>query len=247
MNPGNSWVILAYMDLPEKFRKLLSLLHDQLFYNNGSIVVINETECLAIGLSTAEVKQNLLAMREIGLIGKEKSWMDSKNATKPIGKEIEAEKQKVYVPLFADVDHIDGMHWVLAIPTTPKFNAFYSDAIKSSEKLNDKAKKLDIKFDIEKSILFLDDKRVLIQQKNDKPNAHYILEYIFENEEGLKAKSSYSEILEDKFRNEDKKWRTLYRACQDINKKASEQAGISNFLIIKSGITGYAQINPEYL
>lgn len=105
----------------------------------------------------------------------------------------------------------------------------------------------ELKFDKEASVLYLNDKKVLIQQKTDKPNAHYILEYIFENEEGLKANSFYSEILESKFPKEQKNWRSVYRACNDINKKVSEQALVSNFLIVKSGVSGYTQINPNYL
>ncbi len=83
--------------------------------------------------------------------------------------------------------------------------------------------------------------------KNDYPNAHYVLEYIFDNKEGLGAKSFYSEILENKFPKEKMDWRSVYRACLDINKKVSEQAKISNFLIIKTGISGYIQVNSEFL
>ncbi len=104
-----------------------------------------------------------------------------------------------------------------------------------------------VSFDFEKSILKIGDRSVNIQQKNDKPNSHYILEYIFENPDGLEAKSYYSEILADKFRDNSQTQRSMWRACEAINAKVSKQAGISNFLLIKSGETGYVQINPEYL
>lgn len=102
-------------------------------------------------------------------------------------------------------------------------------------------------FDKDTSILKIGDKEVRIKIKNDKPNGHYILEYIFENEEGLQAQSFYSDVLKAKFAKEKKTNKTMYDACNNINKKVSDQALISNFLIVKSGKTGYAQINPDYL
>lgn len=104
-----------------------------------------------------------------------------------------------------------------------------------------------VSFDHKKSVLKIGDKSVHIQQKNDKPNSHYILEYIFENNDGLEAKSYYSEILSSKFHNDRLTQRSMWRACEMINAKVSKQAGLGNFLLIKSGKTGYVQINPEYL
>ena len=105
--------------------------------------------------------------------------------------------------------------------------------------------KLEITFDTEKSILKIGDKEVSIKIKNDKPNSHYVLEFIFEK--GVKEQAFCTDILEEKFARERANNMSMYRACQDINKKVSEQAKISNFLIIKSGKTGYTQVNPEYL
>ncbi|MDP3940743.1 MAG: hypothetical protein Q8Q49_00380 [bacterium] len=104
-----------------------------------------------------------------------------------------------------------------------------------------------VSFDCKKSILNIGDKSVHIQQKNDKPNSHYILEYIFENPDGLEAKSYYSEILDAKFHDEHLTQRSMWRACEAINLKVSKQAGLGNFLLSTSGKTGYVQINPEYL
>ena len=108
-------------------------------------------------------------------------------------------------------------------------------------------KKIEIAFDKEASVLTLDGKRVNIKLKNDKPIEHYILEFIFDNKEGLNAKSYYSEILENKFPEEGKTERSLRRACEALNKKVSEQAEISNFLLFETGKSGSVQINPEYL
>lgn len=121
------------------------------------------------------------------------------------------------------------------------------------ELLNELTKPLPIKikpeiiFDEDKSILKIDNKIINITLKNDKPNAHYVLEYLFENEEGLNIKSYYTEIINSKFPKEKMDWRSVHRASIDINKKVSEQANINNFLIIKTGISGYIQVNSEYL
>jgi hypothetical protein len=111
----------------------------------------------------------------------------------------------------------------------------------------DISKKPELSFDYDGSVLKIGDKQVKIKMKNDYPNAHYVLEYIFDNKEGLGAKSYYSEILENKFPKEKLDWRSIYRASLDINKKVSEQAKISEFLIIKTGISGYLQVNPDFL
>jgi len=104
-----------------------------------------------------------------------------------------------------------------------------------------------LSFDKEKSVLTINDNEIKITLKNDKTNSHYVLEHIFENEDGLRAKSYYSEIIESKFLNEKIEWRSLYRACNDINAKVSKQASVSNFLLIKSGKSGYTQVNSAYL
>jgi hypothetical protein len=108
-------------------------------------------------------------------------------------------------------------------------------------------KKPELSFDYDDSILKIGDKQVRIKMKNDYPNAHYVLEYIFDNEDGIGSKSYYSEMIDTKFPKEKMEWRSVYRACLDINKKVSEQAKISEFLIIKTGISGYVQVNSEFL
>jgi hypothetical protein len=112
------------------------------------------------------------------------------------------------------------------------------DAVKSKPKID---------FDKDVSILKIDDKVVGITLKNDKPIDHYILEYIFENKEGLKAKSYYADILKSKFPMEDFNERSLRRACTALNAKVSEQAGIAKFLKFETGKSGSVHINPDYL
>lgn len=106
-------------------------------------------------------------------------------------------------------------------------------------------KKLEIDFDDEKSILTVNGIAVKITLKNDKPNGHYVLEYIFEN--GKKEVADYVDILKKKFQGEREDNNSMYRACNDINKKVSEQAGVGKFLEIHSGKTGWVRINPDLI
>ncbi len=105
-------------------------------------------------------------------------------------------------------------------------------------------KKPIITFNDEKSILTINGKQVMITLKNDKTDGHYVLEYLFEF--GIDEPADYVDILEHKFRGDKKNNMSMYRACNDINKKVSEQANISNFLAIHSGITGWVQVNSEF-
>lgn len=236
--------------MPEKFIKLLSLIHDQLYYEPDHLVVINETECLSLGLNTADVQQNLASMREQGLVGFEKSHMASVNSSKPTGERKISEKPDVFIDLFdglfGEVNHINNMHWVLLIPVTLKFDDFYE---KNIDRNGDKEEDyIGLKFDSKESVLIIRNQKILISKKNDKNNGHYILEYIFNNEDGLNAKYYYSEILEECFRGESN-WRKCYRACQDINSKVLKQTKekIDDFLVFRTGKSGYIEIESKYL
>ena len=115
---------------------------------------------------------------------------------------------------------------------------------KMEVKENNPKRKPIITFDAEKSILKINDKQVMITLKNDKTDGHYVLEYLFEF--GIEEPADYVDILKSKFIGDKKNNMSMYRACNDINKKVSEQANISNFLDIHSGITGWVQVNSEF-
>lgn len=132
-------------------------------------------------------------------------------------------------------------------PELRRFHLTLLDELNKLEVAQPVVTKHALQFNYDESLLKISNKEVKIKMKNDYPNAHYVLEYIFDNEEGLGAKSYYSEIISTKFPKEKMDWRSVYRACLDINKKVSEQAKISNFLIIKTGISGYVQVNSEFL
>jgi hypothetical protein len=105
-----------------------------------------------------------------------------------------------------------------------------------------------LSFDQEKSILYLNSQAIEISKKNEKTNAHYILEHIFNSDEGLKQQFSFWEIAEDTFKDEEyDKPRKYYRACGDIQDKVRDITGIKDFLEFKSGRKGWVQINQKYL
>ena len=99
-------------------------------------------------------------------------------------------------------------------------------------------------FDEERSILTIGDKRVRLTLKNDKTNAHYVLQYIFEH--GKENPADFTDILKEQFPLEGMDWRAVYRACKDIENKVREQAGITDFLTTTTGKTGWVKINPLY-
>ena len=180
---------------------------------------------------------------------------DYKNSTEP-----DAEQDPVALLMLKGIKNINTQRW--GQKTLEIYNGHYDgkrksyeddlrqfhvDFLTEIEKVETIKEKPKISFDKENSILHIDDKDVHIKLKNDKPNDHYVLEYIFENEEGLKEKSFYSDIIKIKFEREKVDNMSLYRSCKAISRKVSEQAGLSNFLVIKSGKTGYTHINPDYL
>jgi hypothetical protein len=122
-----------------------------------------------------------------------------------------------------------------------QFHADFLTAISQAPKLEEKN---ETSFDVENSMLKINGKNVKITLKNDPPNSHYVLEYIFDK--GIKEKAYYTDILEEKFFNEKMDHMSMYRACNDIQDKVRKQAGIENFLEIKSGNTGWVRINPIY-
>lgn len=104
-----------------------------------------------------------------------------------------------------------------------------------------------LSFDQEKSILYLNSQSIEISKKNEKANAHYILEHIFNSEDGLGQQFSFWEIAEDTFKEEYDNPRKYYRACGDIQEKVRNITGVKDFLEYKSGRKGWVQINKKYL
>lgn len=110
----------------------------------------------------------------------------------------------------------------------------------------DKEETLDFGFDFDKSILYFQEKEIHISLKNDKTNAHYILEHIFKSDD-LNQQFPFSEIAEDTFKENNDNWRKYYRACKDINDKVYKATKIDDFLEFSSGKTAWVKINEKYL
>jgi len=117
-----------------------------------------------------------------------------------------------------------------------------------SEKPKRPSKKLS--YDPKESELFIKGERVRISLKHDKPNAHYVLKYIFSDSAKLSEEHFFSDMIDiailDNLDNKDS-WRKYYRACMDINENVRKQAKFDDFLKITAGKTGAAKINDIYL
>lgn len=113
---------------------------------------------------------------------------------------------------------------------------------KQLEVVEDIAK--DIYFDLDKSVLYFLGQDILISQKVDKTDSHYLLEYLLRDPT---EKLYYSDVVPEIYYVKKEKWRKAYRAANMINDKIFKKSKLDNFLIIKTGITGYIQISPEYI
>lgn len=122
-----------------------------------------------------------------------------------------------------------------------QFHLLLLDAM---EKQTDVPVSKEATFDAEQSVLKIGSSPVRITLKNDKTNAHYVLEYIFRH--GKANVADYTDILREQFPNERMDWRGVYRACKDIENKVREQANIDDFLTTTTGKTGWVKINPLY-
>ena len=104
-----------------------------------------------------------------------------------------------------------------------------------------------LSFNRDKSILYFMGYIIPITLKNDKTNAHLVLEHIFTAEDGLDQKYSYKEIAEDTFDEIYEKWRIYHRACENIKQKVFNETRIDDFLEFSTGESGWVKINNKYL
>jgi hypothetical protein len=113
-----------------------------------------------------------------------------------------------------------------------------------------KGYKDNICFDKEKSILNIKGKQVKIKRKADLPLEHYILEYLFEQEDKTEE-VYYEDIAEEKLKeleyNNTKDWKKYYNACERLQNKIRVDTQIDDFLIYTTNKTGNVKINKKYL
>ena len=113
-----------------------------------------------------------------------------------------------------------------------------------------KGYKDNIFFDKEKSILHIKDKQIKIKRKADLPLEHYILEYLFDQEDKTEE-IYYRDIAIDKLKeleyNNTKDWKKYYNACERLQNKIRIDTKINDFLIYTTNKTGNVKINKKYL
>jgi len=113
-----------------------------------------------------------------------------------------------------------------------------------------KEHKDNIFFDKEKSILNIKGKQVKIKRKADLPLEHYILEYLFEQDDKTEE-IYYRDIAIDKLKeleyNNTKDWKKYYNACERLQNKIRIETSINDFLIFTTNKTGNVKLNKKYL
>jgi len=113
-----------------------------------------------------------------------------------------------------------------------------------------KGHKDNIFFDNQKSILHIKGKKVKIKRKADLPIEHYILEYLFEQEDKTEE-AYYQDIATEKLRelgyNNKTDWKKYYNACERLQDKIRIATNINDFLIFTTNKTGNVKINKKYL
>lgn len=125
-------------------------------------------------------------------------------------------------------------------------NKYIIDEIDSMTILENNTPKKQICYDDKKFTLHIRGKAIKIKRKNEEPLDHYILKLLSEND--FKDEVFYSEIIEDFFEGDEKKYRSLYSACERLNDKIFEEDNnIKDFLEYSSGRKGSCEVNRKYL
>ncbi|MDD8053326.1 MAG: hypothetical protein PHX90_04485 [Thermotogota bacterium] len=126
------------------------------------------------------------------------------------------------------------------------------DNIDCEELANAKTTKKEPWFDKNKSILHFMGEEINIRLKGEKPNDHYILEAIFNNED--KTEEVYfKDIAKDYLGMEEydktKDWQILRRACDQLNTKVAKAVDNyhDKFIVYATGQTGWCKINQIHL
>jgi len=125
------------------------------------------------------------------------------------------------------------------------------DKIDMEEFLNKDDVTIKLSFNKEKSELNIFGQIIKIQRKSDKPFDHYILEYIFE-QENIFDEADFQDIAREKLGmkdyNNQTDWNKLRNACDKLNKKVDEatRGKEKKFLKYHSGATGWCKINSKY-
>jgi hypothetical protein len=124
-------------------------------------------------------------------------------------------------------------------------NKFVIDQIDSEEFLNRRGIENKIGFDKNRSVLIIHGKEIKIQRKADKPNDHFVLEYLFEQDD-IFNEADFADIAKTKLGlkeyDGERDWNKLRHACDRLNDKVGEK-----FLVYHTGKTGWCKISPKYM
>jgi len=126
------------------------------------------------------------------------------------------------------------------------------DNIDCEELTNTKITKKEPWFDKDKSILHFMGEEINIRLKGEKPNDHYILEAIF-NQEDRTEEIYFKDIAKNYLGMEEydktKDWQILRRACDQLNAKVAKAVDNykDKFIIYATGQTGWCKINQIHL
>ena len=112
----------------------------------------------------------------------------------------------------------------------------------------------ELNFDVENSILKINDCKIKISKQKNPNMAHDVLRCLFE--EGAELQIFYSELVDKilgikgeayKVRGEEL-WRKIYRACEDVQNKVLKGTNykINDFLDYGTGVRGSVQIKEKY-
>ncbi|MFA5109400.1 MAG: hypothetical protein WC458_02565 [Patescibacteria group bacterium] len=107
-------------------------------------------------------------------------------------------------------------------------------------------------FDKDKSILHFMGEEISIRLKGEKPNDHYILEAIFDQEDKIEEiyfKDIAKNYLGMEEYDKTKDWQILRRACDQLNAKVAKAVDNykDKFILYATGQTGWCKINQKYL
>lgn len=249
------------MNTPSKLKLFIDLVSDKLYYNEDSdnIIVLDEPDLLKSDLVRSEIDQLISFLKRKGIISKSNTYTVGKDADLlPIKYEDKVRRLRwSFWEIFSGENF--KYRYAIEIASRDALLKFQQEAFVIPEKPMAETVMLKavvvptksiLSFDDERSILNFMGQSILISKKTDKTNAYYVLKYIFDNPDGISVQNHYSEIhdaLGD--RGKPYSWKIYHRACSDIQEKVRKGTPekIEDFLIFKSGTTGWVQINPVYI
>lgn len=127
-------------------------------------------------------------------------------------------------------------------------NKYIIDEIDSKAILENNTPKKQVYYDDKNFILHIRQHTIKIQFKSTPPVEHYILKTIFEDK-NITRKVYFYEISESEGDEYSDNWGRYRSACVKLQGKISKQSNysINDFIIHKTGVDGWCQINQKYL